>query len=507
MPIFEMEANGKFFEIEAPDADTAYSAFQSANPAAPKRSTVDPVVDTAKSFGIGAAKSTIGLADLFDLGGRGIHAGVNAASKGLGFGPVAQPGTVAEDFQDRWSPLEGAPEVKGAFPTSSQIQSKIEETTVPFYKPKTYAGEWGETIGGFAPAAIGGVAGLPARIGTQVLAPALASEGLGHLAKGTRLETPARLSGALLAGPAASRALAGRAAPSVEQLKAAYTSTVDNPALRSLPVNTAGLSDRIVTALESKGFDQLNTPTAFKRAAHIDTYQNPTAGDLINVRKKLSADAQASSVSNPSATAASDLAKRKVDEAIDAVSPEFKAANANYAAAKRSDLIQGKVEQAENRAAGANSGQNASNAKRQRIVDILNSEKLSRGWSAGELAQAKKVAHGTKVGNTGRYVGNLLGGGGGMGQFVTAAALGGGGYAAGGEQGLAAGLALALAGKGGKAVEAASINRQLAKLDQLVRSRAPLAATRQPMNISREALIRALLRQSAVTTPAMNANR
>lgn len=95
-------------------------------------------------------------------------------------------------------------------------------------------------------------------------------------------------------------------------------------------------------------------------------------------------------------------------------------ANANYAAGKRLELLEGKKDSAELRAAATNSGANFDNILRQRAVSILDNPRLRAGFNEQELKLLEEVAKGTASRNTVRYVGNLLGGGGGLG----AAALG-----------------------------------------------------------------------------------
>jgi len=147
----------------------------------------------------------------------------------------------------------------------------------------------------------------------------------------------------------------------------------------------------------------------------------------------------------------------------------YKEANANYAAMKRSDTLAGKVESAEEQAASANSGANVENALRQRIRDILKSPKLRRGYSPEEIVAMQSAVRGTAPQNVLRVVGNLLGGGGGLGAVAagTAAALAGAGPAA---------IAVPAAGYGIKKLGNAIMRSRVNALDELIRSRAPAAA-------------------------------
>lgn len=187
----------------------------------------------------------------------------------------------------------------------------------------------------------------------------------------------------------------------------------------------------------------------------------------------------------------------------------YKTGRGNYAAGKRSDDITGRADAAELRAAAANSGRNIDNATRQRFVDLLISDKAGRGYTKEELDAVERLVRGTKGMNASRYVGNLLGGGGGMGQALTTmgsaaigaagGAMGGGLYGAG--VGAAAGTALPLTiGALAKSLSGALTKNQARKIDEMTRKRSPLFREMEetaPMVAQgvnkREALIRALL--------------
>lgn len=147
--------------------------------------------DVAKSGGIGVAKGLVGLAglpgDLSELGARGI----DRATRFIG-------GKLGVDVPVR----EDRPPTYG----SSDIQKGIEKTTGEFYKPKTTAGEYAQTVGEFAPGLIGtgGAGALARRAITQVAAPGLASEAAGQYTKGKEVEPYARVAGALAGGLAPS---------------------------------------------------------------------------------------------------------------------------------------------------------------------------------------------------------------------------------------------------------------------------------------------------------------
>ena len=175
-------------------------------------------------------------------------------------------------------------------------------------------------------------------------------------------------------------------------------------------------------------------------------------------------------------------------------------ARGNYAAAKRSDAINGIEETAELRAAAANSGQNLDNAIRQRAVSLLQNKKAIAGFSPEERAAIEAVARGGAPSNTLRFVGNLLGGGGGLGAVVSGMAGGAAGGAFGGPMGAIAGAAVPAIGFAAKKIANALTRRRLNMADETVRTRSPLhqeqlnnAPYVLENSASRSALNRALL--------------
>ena len=161
-------------------------------------------------------------------------------------------------------------------------------------------------------------------------------------------------------------------------------------------------------------------------------------------------------------------------DAARAASDALVEARGNAAARFRSDRVTGLGESAERRAAANASGQNIGNTIRQRIASLLDSDKKTRGLSPQELAAAEKIAEGTGATNTARYIGNLLGGGGGMGQALTGAGAVGLGAAAGGVPGALAGAALPVVGAGSRSLANALTKKQVRELDELIRTRSPL---------------------------------
>lgn len=154
----------------------------------------------------------------------------------------------------------------------------------------------------------------------------------------------------------------------------------------------------------------------------------------------------------------------------------IKEANANYAAAEHSANIAGKLEKAELDAAAAHSGLNLDNRTRQILKAIIDPERPRnrRGFSREELAVIEQIVRGNPGTNVARYLGNLLGGGGGVMSFLP----GGAGALAGsmfGPWGAAAGAAIPPAlGLSLRTLAGKLTQRGGAKLEKMIRKRSPL---------------------------------
>ncbi len=247
-----------------------------------------------------------------------------------------------------------------------------------------------------------------------------------------------------------------------------------------------------------------------------------TIANLDAARRALGAIARNRAPENASDAAAASLAIDRLDALPKAAGPkdivaggialpyaveQIEKGRGNVAASKRSNAITGELdtahtgilERAEDRAAAANSGQNIGNSIRQRIANLLADKKQLGGWNGQEIAQAELINQGTRGMNASRFVGNFMGGGGGLGAQITSALSAGAGAAAGGIPGAAAGATVGpIVGASSKAIEGALTRRQVEKLDEMLRKRSP-AYEDAPTNYTvvsperRAALIRALM--------------
>lgn len=312
-----------------------------------------------------------------------------------------------------------------------------------------------------------------------------------------------------------------RAVPAVPSADDIFAAADDGyNAMRNSGVAYSGNAVRdFATGLKTNlDADGLIAKIAPKTQSVLDDLANPPEGAIADIkglhaaRKAFGRIAQ--NFNEPEEQAAAVRAIRGLDDFIGADNPAsvvagtasdagsaLRTANANFAAAKRSDLLTGVERAADLRAAAANSGANTGNAIRQRVASALLKPKEIAGYSPEEVAALEQIVTGTAAQNATRYVGNLLGGGGGMGQMLTTAVGAGGGAAAGGGLGAAIGAAAPIAiGSTSKAVSNALTRKALQAADEMVRARSPLYEAMKanaPLEVVRQArserLLRALL--------------
>lgn len=289
-------------------------------------------------------------------------------------------------------------------------------------------------------------------------------------------------------------------------------------------------ADETMIRMNADGFDETLAPKTF---AILKQLTEPPAGSYATIANLHSARRKfgkiAGNYSDPTEQAAAIQARNAVDELIggfgDMASPPvspasagsgavgrtvearkaaakaLEEANANYAAGKRSDLIQGIDRAADLRASAANSGQNTGNTIRQRVASALLREKDTAGFSAAEKDMLEALVRGSRGANATRAAGNILGGGGGLGALVTGGFGAGAGAVLGGPVGGMAGAVIPpLAGGAMKGISNRLTQRALMNADEAIRMRSPLYQKRAadaPMEVIRnpstEAIIRALV--------------
>jgi hypothetical protein len=167
----------------------------------------------------------------------------------------------------------------------------------------------------------------------------------------------------------------------------------------------------------------------------------------------------------------------------DRVAELFDRGRGNYAAAMRANDITGELdrartgllERAEGRAQAANSGRNFDNTLRQKAEAILEKPKEISGLSDAEIEALDNVVQGGAGRNTARYIGNVLGGGGGMWQGLLAGGGATAGATVGGIPGAAIGATIPTGiGAAAKSIANVLAKRDLRAVDEMMRKRSPL---------------------------------
>jgi hypothetical protein len=497
---------GKTYTVTGPEGSTkeeAYFRLQrqlAGMPPPPPMSAGDQAADIAKSGGIGLARGTIGLA--------GAPADTRALNKTLGgmigtklgLSPETQSKIgSAYDLASRIGLLGPLESIGNVIPTSRAIQSRVEDVTGQFYGPKTRAGRYTETVSSFLPSAVAGPGGLSRRVGAAV-ASGLASEAAGEATAGTKYEPYARTGAALVGGFPFGRwrsapQRGASAAPLAEDLydagKTAYRQIKDmDVRLATQPV--AKLARSIEARLTDDGLTKTNVPEtyavidrlkqlarapagAFVRASDFDAARQEflqATRNISNQREKVSGWRAIEDLDRYlSSIPAADVIKGDAG----AASKLFSEARGNWAAAKRVEMLGAKLGLGDLNAATAHSGMNRDNAIRQAVKQLIRPDKYGKtlaqkhGFNAREIAAMNDIARGTATINTLRYIGNLLGGGGGLGALAAGAAGAGLGY----ETDHPELMGLGLLGYGARRTAGAMTERQGQRLFEDVSRRSP----------------------------------
>lgn len=253
---------------------------------------------------------------------------------------------------------------------------------------------------------------------------------------------------------------------------------------QSIQNSTRGL----ISNLAEKGIDAELAPKTF---SILKKLENPPADSVATIANMESARRAlgnaAKDFTNPTEQLAAKRAQSHLDDYLEGLGSKdvlsgdaagaakiLGEARGNYAAAKRSERVAEALTKADRQAASAGSGGNIDNATRQQLKSILNSPKKSAGYSADELAQMERVVEGTRTGNIARLIGKAAPTG-----VVSGGLSSGAGYAVGGPIGA---IAVPTAGYLAKKIADKSTERQARILDEMIRSRAPMA--REPLRVT-----------------------
>lgn len=454
--------------------------------------------DVAKSGGVGLAKGAIGVAGMGGDAGELLSKGAHAIAAKVGISPeTVETAKKAATAFALTNPLTGGVASALNSPSTHDIQKSIESVTGEFYKPQTVGGEYAQTVGEFVPGALAGGEGLLARIGKQVLAPALASETAGQLTKGTAAEPYARAGAAVAGGGLASllRRSNEVAAPTVEELKDAARAQYNHPDIKNVQINpdsTDFLHHWIRNDLENganAGFRELNEPKTFAAIAELSNRgasmgraagAPATIDDIQSVRKVLGriADQKDATGNLTSDALAATRSIEHINRYLENLrQPDLISGNAsraaeilrdagqNWGAAKRAEEIATKAENARIQAASTYGGGNINNATRQALRPMAKNDfQKARGFNDEERDALLSAVEGSWLGNTLRQAGKYAPDTGLKGLHHIGAA-----FATGG-----ASIPLSLAALGAKLAGDRSTRRAVESLDEMLRQRSPL---------------------------------
>lgn len=279
--------------------------------------------------------------------------------------------------------------------------------------------------------------------------------------------------------------------PSAQALKDAaskgYDRVRDSGVDYSTPSVTRTIGD-IKSSLERDGILGELAPKTFSILSKFD---NAPADSVVSIAgleaARRAARHAAKDFNNPTDQMAAQRLIKGLDEFIEmgdpatvvagpatAAAKELAAARGNYAAGARSEKLAGVEQRAELNAAASNSGRNTDNAVRQRARDIVTRPKEAAGFVESELAGLEDVIRGGPVRNGLRGVGNVLGGGGGLGMLASGAAGATVGSSSGATIGTLAALGLPVAGLAAKEAANRMSLAALGRVDSATRARSPL---------------------------------
>lgn len=282
------------------------------------------------------------------------------------------------------------------------------------------------------------------------------------------------------------------------------------------------MAETLRSELEKEGFD---ADLAGKTHKVLAKLYNPPENSFASIegidsaRKTFEKIAQ--NIKDPIDQSAASRVVRGIDSFIGAGDPTnvvagtasdaadaLKTASGNFAAAKRSDVLNGIDRSPDLRAVPNSSPVNGGDAIRQRVASALLQDKEIFGFSPEEIAALETIVAGNTAQNTTRRIGKFLEGGSGLARMLSAAAGGAAGAAAsstGGAGAAASGAAVGALiptalGQGSKELANILTSRALASVDRMVRQRSPLyqsTLNAAPKEVVRqpavEALVRALL--------------
>jgi hypothetical protein len=395
-------------------------------------------------------------------------------------------------------------------PTSEQL-NRVVESVVPgatTYEPQTTAGRYAQAGASLVPGAMafGGGGALKSAVSAGArygVLPGLAGEAAVQAtnSRGKSAEGPIRTVATLATLPFGGIGRGATAGiPSAERLKEIGGKGMDATRAMGVIYDPSAVQARLgatISQMKQDGILASAVPRAMGSVKMLATNQAIPISDLMAARSALQKTAIATKVSNPTE---GEAVGRLID-AIDGIISDpsvaiagpavqasriHKDARGNYAAAKRSEQLfgidnpygaptRGLAGKAQLRANATASGMNMDNLIRQKVATLLSDPKQVSGFTKTEIGLLETVANGTAPRDAIRWVGNYLGGGGGLGATASSVAGAVGTGIATGDP-LLATLAFAAPptlGAGAKALANKLTMAALRRADEAVRMRSP----------------------------------
>lgn len=413
MATFEIEANGKTYEIEAPDQASAVKAFQSFSgggqpqtPQEPRIPVISDFNDFSNAFRTGATEGmTFGFGDELQAG---VEAPVRAIAdllQGKGFDLGRSYGQGLED-------------VRGVMKAQTE---KNPGAALAGDLTGSLVSGGGLAKGGLT--LMNGAKSLPSMLGRGAL------EGAGYGAVsgfgrsegdlGERVQDAgwgAGLGGILGgAGGAVASKLATNASkaavPTVDELKAQAGALYDKADASGVTFGKAEVkqvADDIAAKVLSEGIDPTLHPratAALKRLTDASA-TGMTVKDAQTMRRVIAAAAK--DPMNPDEQRIAKIMLDKFDDTVSAKAPDLSEARSLYRTAKKGELIETAIELAGSRA-GQFSGSGFENALRTEFRSLQNKiiKGQLKGLSQEEIDAIGKVANGGNIENALRFVGKF----------------------------------------------------------------------------------------------------
>ena len=364
-------------------------------------SASDIATDVAKSAAIGVPKAAIGWAgfpeQLADWGGRGARALFGESTP-----------TFLQREQDPAMRL----------PSTEEIRSAVEKRTGQLYEPQTLPGQFAQTATEFA---TGPRAGMVGRAVTG-----LASEAAGQLTAGTEAEPYARIGTALAGGVVQARRASGAAQVAAienapEQIekgaKALYKALDEHGGIPIDMGQRSQYGELMRQDLNRRGIRDFGGGEIAHKAVSNFISDTRNLGDMVAWRQAIK------NLYEKGEGAAANILTNVIDQAIDRFSPVgvgvLKEADHEWSLARMSESLNDRFEKLTLQTAAANSGANLDNKIRQALTALRTNERAMSGFTPQERIRIENVIAGGVGVNLLRKLSNLLGGGGGLGAFIS----------------------------------------------------------------------------------------